>query len=158
MKHEEVKIAMAKRLKRIRHGLCLTQEQMAEKLDLSYRQYRRYECGTSCLSIPLIIKVANLSSWIDINYLTEGYSSMEYYVGAGYQRMPAEKLHLLMDKCRDVLSCENIDKHCVLDIIKELYLYGELHYKDNVIRDKIDFGLLTELYEYLIENRKLKMN
>ena len=67
--HEQCK-EMGKRLKAVRQSLGITQEKMAETMDVSVRQYRRYEAGDLFPSWMQQIRMALISIILEPgNYL-----------------------------------------------------------------------------------------
>ncbi len=68
---EDYKIKMGIRLKTKRKLLKLTQEQMAEKLNISVKHYGSVERGQTGLSIENLIEVCNILG-TDLNYLILG--------------------------------------------------------------------------------------
>ena len=76
MKMEDYKIAMGKRMKKQRKLLHMTQEQIAEKLNVSVKHYGEVERGNAGLSIENLILVSNILG-IDLNYLIRGEDSIE---------------------------------------------------------------------------------
>lgn len=105
------------------------------------------------MTVPLAVQITNLSDWVDINYLVEGYSSIEYYVSAGYQRIPEERIVEITDKINAQEPIGKMDRQLIAEVVGELYMYGLQHWADKILRNKIDFGFLTETYEEFLENR-----
>ena len=68
---EDYKIKMGMRLKKKRKMLKLTQEQMAEKLNVSVKHYGSVERGQTGLSIENLIEACNILG-TDLNYLILG--------------------------------------------------------------------------------------
>lgn len=106
MGKNEDKVAMGLRLRRVRHFLGMTQEKMSENLEISDRQYRRYENGTSAPSLLMVMKIVALSGRIDFNYIVSGISSLEYYIRSGFQRMPEQQLNLLFVKSHNIINAD----------------------------------------------------
>lgn len=65
------KVDMGKRMKEKRKSLLLTQEQMAEKLNISIKHYGAAERGMTGLSIENLIEVSEILG-IDLDYLIKG--------------------------------------------------------------------------------------
>lgn len=63
------------RLKAFRHALGLTQAQMAELMDSSLRQYRRYESGEFSIPSEHLVPLA-VSHQLDLNWLFTGEGQM----------------------------------------------------------------------------------
>lgn len=68
---EDYKIGMGKRMKKQRKLLHMTQEQLAEKLNISVKHYGGVERGNAGLSIENLIMVSDLLG-IDLDYLIRG--------------------------------------------------------------------------------------
>ena len=68
---EDYKIAIGKRMKTRRNELHLTQEQMAEKLDISVKHYGGVERGMAGLSIENFIEVSDILG-MSLDYLIKG--------------------------------------------------------------------------------------
>lgn len=96
----DYKIEMGLRLKEHRKALHLTQEQMAEKLNVSIKHYGGVERGIAGLSIENLIEVSNILG-IDLDYLIKGNASnhgtLPDRICEIYLNCPAEKRYLLLD-------------------------------------------------------------
>lgn len=96
----DYKIEMGLRLKEHRKALHLTQEQMAEKLNVSIKHYGGVERGVAGLSIENLIEVSNILG-IDLDYLIKGSTSknstLPNRIQEIYLNCPVEKRHLLLD-------------------------------------------------------------
>lgn len=68
---EDYKISMGKRMRERRKALHLTQEQMAEKLNISIKHYGGVERGIAGLSIENLIEVSNILG-MNLDYLIKG--------------------------------------------------------------------------------------
>ena len=68
---EDYRVAIGKRMKTKRNELHLTQEQMAEKLDISVKHYGGVERGIAGLSIENFIEVSDILG-ISLDYLIKG--------------------------------------------------------------------------------------
>lgn len=68
---EDYKIAIGKRMKARRKELHLTQEQMAEKLDISVKHYGGVERGMAGLSIENLIETSDILG-MSLDYLIKG--------------------------------------------------------------------------------------
>jgi transcriptional regulator with XRE-family HTH domain len=53
---------IGERIRRRRRGLHISQEQLAEMLDVSFQQVQRYECGINRLNVEKIQVIARLLS------------------------------------------------------------------------------------------------
>lgn len=67
----DYKIGMGERMKKQRKLLHMTQEQLAEKLNISVKHYGGVERGNAGLSIENLIEASNILG-IDLNYLIKG--------------------------------------------------------------------------------------
>ena len=67
----DYKIEMGKRLKEKRKALGLTQEQLAEKLNISIKHYGGVERGIAGLSIENLIELSNILG-VSLDYLIKG--------------------------------------------------------------------------------------
>lgn len=72
----DYKIDMGKRMKKQRKLLHMTQEQIAEKLNVSVKHYGGVERGNAGLSIENLIIVSDILR-IDLNYLIRGEELLE---------------------------------------------------------------------------------
>lgn len=95
----EYKKAMGERMKAQRKLMRLTQEQMAEKLDISIKHYSEVERGIMGLSVENLIKVSEILG-ISLDYLLKGIS-IDYPVPVRileiYRDCPDGKKELLME-------------------------------------------------------------
>lgn len=95
----EYKKAMGERMKIQRKLMRLTQEQMAEKLDISIKHYSEAERGIIGLSVENLIKVSEILG-LSLDYLLKGIS-IEYPVPARimeiYRDCPDSKKKLLLE-------------------------------------------------------------
>lgn len=66
-----LRINMGKRMKEKRKSLHLTQELMAEKLNISVKHYGGVERGTAGLSLENLIEVSNILG-VGLDYLIKG--------------------------------------------------------------------------------------
>lgn len=96
----DYKIEMGLRLKEHRKALHLTQEQMAEKLNVSIKHYGGVERGVAGLSIENLIEASNILG-IDLDYLIKGKISNHDLLPNRFQEIylncPIEKRHVLLD-------------------------------------------------------------
>lgn len=68
---KDYRIDIGKRMKSKRKELHLTQEQMAEKLDISVKHYNGVERGVAGLSIENLVEVSEILG-INLDYLIKG--------------------------------------------------------------------------------------
>lgn len=71
MKKPDYKTAMGNRLRNYRSSAHITQEKMAELLDISIKHYSEVERGIKGLSVENLIKLSKISG-ISIDYLLKG--------------------------------------------------------------------------------------
>lgn len=67
----DYKISIGKRMRERRKALHLTQEQMAEKLNISIKHYGGVERGDAGLSIENLIEASNILG-VNLDYLIKG--------------------------------------------------------------------------------------
>ncbi|MBD5502671.1 MAG: helix-turn-helix transcriptional regulator [Lachnospiraceae bacterium] len=73
---KDYKVGMGERMKQQRKLLHMTQEQIAEKLNVSVKHYGGVERGNAGLSIENLIIVSDILE-IDLNYLIRGEEPIE---------------------------------------------------------------------------------
>lgn len=73
---KDYKVGMGERMKQQRKLLHMTQEQIAEKLNVSVKHYGGVERGNAGLSIENLIIVSDILG-IDLNYLIRGEEPIE---------------------------------------------------------------------------------
>lgn len=96
----DYKIEMGIRLKKKRKMIKLTQEQLAEKLNVSVKHYGGVERGQAGLSIENLIEVCNILD-TDLNYLILGENEKEDYLPEKIRELyfscPKEKRPFLIE-------------------------------------------------------------
>ena len=96
---DDYKKGMGKRMKAQRKQLHLTQEQMAERLDISTKHYSEAERGIIGLSVENLIKVSQILE-ISLDYLLKGIS-IDYPIPERiieiYKNCPDSKKNLLLE-------------------------------------------------------------
>ena len=70
--------SIGSRIAKLRKEHRLTQEQFAEKLDISIKHCSAVERGLSCLSLEKLIEVSNLFD-VSLDYLIKGKTSISDY-------------------------------------------------------------------------------
>ena len=140
-------VGMGKRLRFEREKLGITQEEMAERLGVSDRQYRRYENGTSQMKSNSLFILNDMG--VSLDYLCNGQVALDWWVEQSFRIMPAdmlnEKAHQLMD-----ISERHIvdgDQNEIIDLLLELREYAMMHKDDKILRDTDKFTYFTEAYE-----------
>ena len=140
--------SIGKRLKAQRIKKGLSQEELAELIHISDRQYRRYEAGTASISFDVgnaLVEALDL----DFDYFVTGKHSIDHYLEQGLEKMPDD----LYRKYRDILLSERnetpeINIEAIWEALNAIYQYGVEHPEDPPIRS---FGreltAFTEIYE-----------
>ena len=59
-KPDRVDLQVSKRLKQRQLLISLSQEKIAEKMDISFQQFGRYECGKARISAGRLLQIANI--------------------------------------------------------------------------------------------------
>lgn len=99
----DYKIEMGLRLKKHRKALHLTQEQMAEKLNVSIKHYGGVERGVAGLSIENLIETSNILG-IDLDYLIKGNAPND---------------DILPNRIREIyLNCPKEKRHHIIEILE----------------------------------------
>lgn len=95
-----LRINMGKRMKEKRKSLHLTQEHMAEKLNISVKHYGGVERGIAGLSLENLIEVSNILG-IGLDYLIKGEETPNDYIPTRikefYLNCPKEKQQYIVD-------------------------------------------------------------
>ena len=87
----DYKKGMSLRIKEERKRLHLTQEEIAEKLDISVKHFSEVERGLTGLSIENLIKLSRIFG-VSIDYLVKGETDSEWYgVVSAVQNVPKDK-------------------------------------------------------------------
>lgn len=140
-------VGMGKRLRFEREKLGITQEEMAERLGVSDRQYRRYENGTSQMKSNSLFILNDMG--VSLDYLCNGQVALDWWVEHSFKIMPDdmlnEKAHQLID-----ISERHIvdgDQNEIVDLLLELREYAMMHKDDKILRDTDKFKYFTEAYE-----------
>ena len=160
MVRKQFNLDIGRRLKVLRVVNGLTQDEMAEKLDISTRQYRRYENGDSELQMKAFFLLGMMDG-IDTNYLTTGQTQEDMVIEWAISRMPEEEFqqnHNKVNELQDYYDAERYDEAIALgnEIISTLYNF----YNDNILnysiekkRDvekcNINTGMLEKRYNHL---------
>ncbi len=82
-------------IKKRRKELGISQERLAEILDVSYQQVQRYESGANKLNVENIQLVANVLSLPLSSFFTTGYEQKVEEKPPSYTPIPAEEKTLL---------------------------------------------------------------
>lgn len=96
---DDNKKALGERLRQQRKMKCLTQEQLAESLDISVKHYSEVERGLTGMSIENLIKVSEILQ-ISLDYLIKGID-IDYPIPVRmieiYQNCPKSKQKYLLE-------------------------------------------------------------
>lgn len=139
-------IADRLRLERISRGY--TQEQFAEILGMSSRQYGRYENKKS--KIPLNRIFGLESAGISGYYLLIGRIEQDVFIERALETIPEDKLLEflnIMSKDNDDNENNSISQNDIENILIELLIYGKTHFDDKKLRKIPEFRHLTNCYE-----------
>ena len=149
--HEQCK-EMGKRLKAVRQSLGITQEKMAETMDVSVRQYRRYEAGEA--SLPISFLDAADAYGIDVNYIGTGKLLVDLQIELGMRYMPEEDFDAVIctissccTESVDIATRELFGK--VRDKLETFRNYYVEHHSAVPIREVMPFYFWTMWYEEL---------
>lgn len=99
---------MGLRIKKQRKSIKLTQEEMAEMLDISVKHFSEVERGLSGLSIENLIKLSNIFG-VSIDYIVKGEpdnSKWDYTLSA-LQQVPTGKEDLIKELIRLGIKLSN---------------------------------------------------
>ena len=145
---------IGKRLRVLRVIKGFTQDEMAEKLDISTRQYRRYESGDSVFQVKAFGLLGKIKG-IDLQYLISGQTLNDKIVEWSFSRMPEEEYQQNqnnVNKLQEYINSEKYDK--AITFGKEILIPIYEYYDDNIfnsecvqIRNVEKCKIITELLE-----------
>ena len=140
-------VGVGKRLKFEREKLGITQEEMAERLGVSDRQYRRYESGTSQMRSEALFKLNNMG--VPLDYLCKGQVALDWWVEQSFKIMPDDMLEVKVQQLMDIAKRHEADgdQNELVDFLLELRKYAMMHNDDKVLRKVDTFTYFTEAYE-----------
>lgn len=150
-KRNEHTIAIIKevgsRLKKERELLGLSQEEMAYRLGISDRQYRRYENGISEMPLDRFFQLLEIFN-IDINYLMVGQFIEDVYIEKAASVMPEDLRDSYIKELNSLIaesktSAGEIDFSAISRIIN----YGRTHFYDKPIRKVNTCTIFKDLHE-----------
>ncbi|MCI9532835.1 MAG: helix-turn-helix transcriptional regulator [Lachnospiraceae bacterium] len=101
---EDYKKGMGKRLRKYRLQSSLTQEKMAEILDVSLKHYSEVERGITGLSVEKLIFLSNFFG-ISVDYLLKGEKDKDilpFVLIDVYESCPEENRTLLLDMLKSL--------------------------------------------------------
>jgi transcriptional regulator with XRE-family HTH domain len=106
---------IGEKIKKRRRGLKLSQEELAEILDVTYQQIQRYENGTNKLNVENIQMVADALS-VPLSYFFDSYASTV---------ITEEKLPFLSSKEKNLLKLfqkikDNRSKNLVIQLSRQI--------------------------------------
>src|SRR4051812_20499938 len=67
----EIDYHIGRRIRLQRHGLGMGQEELANKLNVSYQQVQKYENGSNCVSIGRLLKICVILG-VPLSFMFEG--------------------------------------------------------------------------------------
>ena len=139
-------IADRLRLERISRGY--TQEQFAEILEISSRQYGRYENKKS--KIPLNRIFGLESAGVNGYYLLIGRFEQDVFIERALETISEDELLKFLDavaKDNDDNAYNSLLQNDIENILIELIIYGKAHFNDKKLRKIPEFRFLTNCYE-----------
>lgn len=89
--------SIGSRIAKLRKEHKLTQEQLAEKLDISIKHCSSVERGLSCLSLEKLIDVSNLFD-VSLDYLIKGNPTVEKSVDCVYFDLPQSIVSIMSSR------------------------------------------------------------
>lgn len=140
-------IGIGKRLKFERERIGITQEEMAERLGVSDRQYRRYENGTSQMRSNALFLLNEMG--IDLDYLCNGQLALDWWVELCLRIMPEDMFFERAEKLLNIaeLHKEDGNQNELIDMLLGMREYAIGHKDDKVLRTVPKFLYFTENYE-----------
>lgn len=95
---KDYKKNMGLRIKEKRKSLKLTQEEIAEMLDISVKHFSEVERGLTGLSIENLIKLSNILG-VSIDYIVKGEADKDKWncTLSALQRVPKDKEDIIKD-------------------------------------------------------------
>ncbi|MGN0521925.1 MAG: helix-turn-helix domain-containing protein [Eubacterium sp.] len=102
---KDYKQSMGLRIKNKRKNLKLTQEEIAEMLDISVKHFSEVERGLTGLSIENLIKLSNILG-VSIDYIVKGEADKDKWncIISDLQNIPEDKEDLVKNTIRTI--CE----------------------------------------------------
>ena len=93
---KDYKQGMGQRIKKKRKELKLTQERMAEELNISVKHFSEVERGIAGLSVENLIRVSEILG-VSIDYMVKGETDSDrwYSVISALEKIPPEKEYLI---------------------------------------------------------------
>ena len=142
-------VGIGKRLKFEREKLGITQEEMAERLGVSDRQYRRYENGTSQMRSNALFILNSMG--VPLDYLCNGQVALDWWVERSFKIMPDDMLEEKVQQLMVIADRQEIDgdQNELVDFLLELRKYAMSHNYDKTLRSTEKFTYFTEAYERL---------
>lgn len=134
------------RIKLMRMYLGYTQEEMAEKIGVSDRQYRRYENNKSSIGLQSMIRASQIDDKFSANYLMLGYVDEDIMITAGYNKMPDEEYKKLIQEYQTSSASNRISV-----LLNKFAKYGKEHMLDASVRDIPMSDVMTRIFEERIK-------
>lgn len=158
-KNHHIETGKRIRIERILQGL--TQEDAAEKLGISERQYRRYENGESGINWNILEKFDEIG--FDIYYIFNGVVETDYYVTKGFEVMPEEEFSRIIDKCYEIVNhgmptsdSDEATSRDLCSVLDYCQSYGRKHNRDKKLREIEECHILTSLHERKAKEAEIK--
>ena len=100
--------AIGMKIKERRQAVGITQEYIADRLEVNPSHISNIECGRACASLTALVKIANIL-----------HCSVDYFIGGEYTyKIDKEQQKTLDDKIMDKLKyCDADKKNRVLQMI-----------------------------------------
>lgn len=133
---------ISSRIRLMRKYLGYTQEQMAELIGVSDRQYRRYENNSSNMGIEALAKASTIDKRFSSSYLLMGRVNEDFAITAGVNKMPEEELmHVIYE------YLESTEPDSSLKILKKFIEYGKNHADSANVRNIPIVDIMTRIFE-----------
>lgn len=157
MDRKQFNLDIGRRLRVLRVVNGFTQDELAEKLDISTRQYRRYENGDSEFQMNAFFLLGMLDG-MDTYYLATGQTREDMVIEWAISRMPEEEYQQNQNKVDELQKYYNAERYedaiaLGNELVSSLYqFYNENIMNNNIekIRDvgrcNINTGMLEEKY------------
>ena len=149
----EATSAIADRMRLERLSLGCTQEEFADMLGVSARQYGRYENKKCPITFKVIFALEEIG--MDLGYLLDGVTYRDKFFQRCLETMPDEELFprllALRDTYQEYFAADEDEQSEILDklfpLINEFIAYGKEHYYDEKLRTVPQYREDTKAYE-----------
>ena len=144
---EQLRKNIGIRLKFERMKMGMSQEELAFELDISDRQYRRYEAGECKLPHWIAARLRWMNK-ADLNFLYVGKLMQDTRLNMGMKTIPDERLEEIMQICLQATdNMEEIrEREPIIATMKELMDYGEKHWNPEIAKEPPVFPFFTSIY------------